>query len=247
MLMLNRRQLYGNQEMNIAKKDSMKKLSFTLIELLVVIAIIAILAAMLLPALKSARDMSKRIACTSNLKQIHTAWNMYEDDNNWHSMPADVYWQRRLVLGNYVTGCWLGADPSTSSFNDVLGVYRCPSETRATDGGLSAWDTWKGCHYAININMIRDWPNISQRQWERLSLIKSPSQIALFADKKPKPVGSHDVFWYTDAYIEFRHSSGWNVFYLDGHGTWLSRANTPYEYTMVDSYKNVFYGDHRYW
>lgn len=57
-------------------------MSFTLIELLVVIAIIAILAALLMPGLKSARAAAKRIQCASNLRQFHTAIMLYANDND---------------------------------------------------------------------------------------------------------------------------------------------------------------------
>src|ERR1041385_7308084 len=64
---------------------------FTLIELLVVIAIIAILAALILPALAKAKVEAQKTTCMNNLKQIQLAWLMYSGDNNEMIAPVSNY------------------------------------------------------------------------------------------------------------------------------------------------------------
>jgi prepilin-type N-terminal cleavage/methylation domain-containing protein len=73
---------------------------FTLVELLVVIAIIGILAAMLLPALGTAKESARRIACVNNLKQLRTALSFYADENDGQFPPrSKPYWPKRTWKG----------------------------------------------------------------------------------------------------------------------------------------------------
>ena len=84
-------------------KFDKRRSGFTLIELLVVVAVIAVLLAILLPALRKTRTLTKRVSCQSNLKQIAVAWTMYLDDNDGR------FYQGRNF--NLLYGGWSGIQP----------------------------------------------------------------------------------------------------------------------------------------
>ena len=108
-------------------RDGLKRSGFTLIELLVVMAIIAILAAMLMPALQRAREAARRTSCLNNLKEFGTALSMYRSDHD--EIPP----QHNTVRGAMWYEGWFPHKPNTidNLFPGYIGgveLYYCPSD-----------------------------------------------------------------------------------------------------------------------
>jgi len=182
---------------------------FTLIELLVVLAVVALLMALVLPALSRGKARATRAACMSNLRQLALAWQMYADDHNDQLVPngygtVESLGRTRLwVLGgthhahaahrSSLTNADFLTDPSYAAFASYLPsakVYKCPADRLLVDGqpkvrsyALNAYLGWahpEGGGEFLLSPMHQNFRKLSELAWA------APSERLQFVDVAPE-------------------------------------------------------------
>jgi len=201
----------NNQGENVMKRRN----CFTLIELLIVIAIIAILAAMLLPALNSARDKAKGISCQNNLKQIGLLTHSYINDYDGYYLG--FAWGKEIAPYCYANDLSGGSKTKT--------MFHCPSAPTVYSSGQPAVIT-----YAISGHTFaRSFVNSSEPMFHvKDNMVKRPTnRLFMTCAGKYKSLIACKLMNYFTIYS--RHNKRGGVLFADGH-TFMQSLNN-----LVDS------------